>query len=124
MTPRSAGLDVPAGRKALGRDVDRQGRWAASSCLTRSKAQLWVLHLCCNNPTQRCGPGEVWLESCPAEKDLGVLVHRWLNMSQQHAQLARKANSIPACIRNGVGSRTREAIVPLYVALVRPHLKY
>jgi len=63
------------------------------------------------------------IESSPAEKDLGILVDEKLGMSQQYVLAVQKANHILDCIKRSVVSRSREVILPLCSALVRPHLE-
>ena len=82
------------------------------------------MHLGRNNRKYQYRLEDDLLERSSEEKDLGVLVDDRLVMSQQCALVVKKANRILWYIKRSVVSRSREVILPLYSALVRPYLEY
>ncbi|KFQ37036.1 hypothetical protein N331_11017, partial [Merops nubicus] len=95
------------------RDLDRLEWWAQVNLMRFNKTKSRVLYLGRGNQHYQYRLGEDTLESSQLKKDLGVLVNEKLDMSHQCL----------VCIQRSVASTWREVILPLYSALVRPHLE-
>jgi len=124
MIPNWEVLLTLEGQEALQRDLDRLEHWAMinGTKFNKLKCQILCLEWC--DAGHKYKLGKEWLESSPAERNLGVLVDSRPNRSQQSALAARRANQILGCIKHSITSHSKEAIILLYSALVRPCLEY
>jgi len=110
-------------RDVIQRNFDNLERWACANLMKFDKAKCKVLHMGWGNPKHKYSMGGEWIEGSPEDENLGVLVDEKLNMTQQCVLTAQKAKHILGCINRSVTSRSREEVLPLYSALVRPHLE-
>ncbi|CAM5112653.1 unnamed protein product [Natator depressus] len=87
-------VDMLEGRYRVQSDLDKVEDWAKRNLMRFNKDTCRVWHLGRKNPMHRYRLGTDWLSSSSAEKDLGITVDEKLDMNQQCALVAKKANGI------------------------------
>ena len=68
--------------------------------------------------------GGTVLSKTVKEKDLGVTMNANMKVSEQFRIAAYKGNQVLGMIRRNIAYKEKSLVVPLYKAIVRPHLKY
>ena len=112
---------MPEEQDAIQSDLNKLKKWTCVNLMKFNKATCKVLHMASGNPKHKYRLGSKWIDSMSEEKNLGVLVNEKINMSWQYALAAQQTNCTLGCIPSSVASRSREGILPLCSALVRPH---
>ena len=119
-TKRGEVADTLEGCAATQQDLGRLESWAGRNEMRYNKGKRRDLYLGKNNTRYQYRLGTDLVDSSAGKRDLAVLVDSRVTMSQH----CKKANGILGCIRRGVVSRPKRVLLPLYSALVRPHLQY
>ena len=71
-----------------------------------------------------CEIGGTILSKTLKEKDLRVTMNADMNVSEQCRIAAFKGNQVLGMIRRNITYKEKRLIIPLYKAIVRPHLEY
>ncbi|CAM4678889.1 unnamed protein product [Caretta caretta] len=116
--------NIEKNRDILQEGLDDLVNWNNSNRMKFNSEKCKVMHFGINNKNFCYKLGTHYLEVTEEEKDLRALVDHRMTMSRQCDMAVKKANAVLGCIRRSISSRDKEVLVPLFKALVRPHLEY
>ena len=105
-------------------DIDKLVRWSEKWQMLFNFGKCKCLHTGPGNIGMNYEMGGTILSKTVKEKDLGVSMNANMKVSEQCRIAASKGNQILGMIRRNITYKENSLIVPLYKAIVRPHLAY
>ena len=111
-------------KQQLQDDIDRLIKWSEKWQMLFNFQKCKCLHAGHGNTGVNYEMGGTILCKTVKEKDLGVTMNANMKVSEQCRIAASKGNQIIGMIRRNITYKEKGLIVPLYKAIVRPHLEY
>ena len=104
-------------------DIDKLVKWSKKWQMLFNFGKCKCLHTGPGNTSMNYEMGGTILSKTVKEKDLGVTMNANMKVSEQCRIAASKGNQVLGMIRRNITYKDKSLIVPLYKAIVRPHLK-
>ena len=117
-------VNTDGDKQHLQNDLDRLVKWYEIWQMLFNFGKCKCLHTGHRNLNVNYKMGDTVLGTTVKEKDLGVTISADMKVSEQCGIAASKGNQILGLIRRNITYKGKKLIIPLYKAIVRPHLEY
>ena len=111
-------------KQSLQDDLEKLVKWSEKWQMLFNFGKCKCIHIGHGNMDEEYKMGDAVLGRTTQEKDLGVTFNADMKVSEQCGIAASKGNQILGLIRRTITYKEKHLIVPLYKAIVRPHLEY
>ena len=117
-------VNTDGDKQHLQNDLHRLVKWSEKWQMLFNFGKCKCLHTGHGNLNVNYKMGDTVLGTTVKEKDLGVTISADMKVSEQCSIAASKGNQILGLIRRNITYKGKKLIIPLYKAIVRPHLEY
>ena len=117
-------VNTDGDKQHLQNDLDRLVKWSEKWQMLFNFGKCKCLHTGHGNLNVKYKMGDTVLGTTVKEKDLGVTISADMKVSEQCGIAASKGNQILGLIRRNITYKGKKLIIPLYKAIVIPHLEY
>ena len=111
-------------KQKLQDDIHKLVKWSEKWQMLFNFGKCKCLHTGSGNTGVNYEMGGTILSKTVKEKDLGVTMNANMKVSEQCRIAASKGNQVLGMIRRNITYKEKSLIIPLYKAIVRPHLEY